>query len=33
MCDYSDIPIAYVLREGVIVTLRWAPIKAHINIF
>lgn len=33
MCDYSDIPIAYVLREGVIVILRWARIKAHINIF
>lgn len=33
MCDYSDIPIAYVLREGVIVILWWALVKAHINIF
>lgn len=33
MCDYSDVPIAYVLREGVIVILWWALVKAHINIF
>lgn len=29
MCDYSDIPIAYVLREGVVVILWWALAKAH----